>query len=208
MNKPNPQQKQSKKTTIKKLIELIENELSNFPDSLEYITILEQKKNENQHSDAFCTFMTFACKAKYYFGRETSQQGSSTIDISVREPGGLVIFTIEAKVLPIPISGERKEYEYVCGKGGGIQRFKDNKHGLDDSLNLLPENAMIAYIKEQDFDYWLEQVNQWIVNAGWSVEETLNHKYENVNGKYISKHTRIDNSPLTLHHFWVMVNNH
>lgn len=205
MNKPKPQQKQSKKTTIKKLIELIEKGLPNFPDSLEYITILEQKKNENQHSDAFCTLMTFACKAEYYFGRETSQEGSSTIDISVRVPGGMVIFTIEAKVLPTPVSGERKEYEYVYGKGGGIQRFKDNKHGLNDKGDLLPENGMIAYIKGHDFEYWLDKVNQWIIEAGWGIEEILTPKYPNQNDKYTSQHTRIDNSILTLYHFWVKV---
>ncbi|MCC5943708.1 MAG: hypothetical protein JJT94_02135 [Bernardetiaceae bacterium] len=199
MNKPKPQQKKSRKTTIKKLIEFIEQQLYNFPNSQEFIDILELKKNENQHSLSFCVFMTNICKSKYYFARENSQAKTSTVDIGIYQ-GSMLIFTIEAKVLPIPA---REEYEYVYGKGGGIQRFKDNKHGLNNKGDLLPENAMIAYIKAHDFEYWLNQINQWILDAGWCVEEILTPKYPNQNNKYISKHMRIDNSTLTLHHFWV-----
>jgi hypothetical protein len=203
MNKPNPQHKQDRKTTIKKLIELIEKELPNFPDSQEFIDILELKKNENQHSLSFCVFMTNKCKSKYYFGRENSQKRTTTIDIGIYN-GSVLIFTIEAKILPIP---EREEYEYVYGKGGGIQRFKDNKHGVDNKNNLLEENGMIAYIKENDFEHWLGQVNQWILDASWDESEKLEKVYIETIAKLKSKHTRLDDakSALTLYHFWVYV---
>ena len=64
---------------------------------------------------------------------------------------------------------------------------------------------MIVYIKENDFKHWLGQVNQWINNAGWQTSEHLFEKYPNQKGIYISHHIRIDNSELTLHHFWVYV---
>jgi hypothetical protein len=200
-SKPNPKHKQDRKTIIKNLVMFVEKELPNFPNSQEFIDILEKKKNENQHSRAFCVFMNSKSKSKYDFQREVSQIANSTVDIGVYK-ASLLIFLIEAKILPIP---EREEYEYVYGKGGGIQRFKDNKHGLDDKNNLLPENGMIAYIKKEDFDYWLDKVNQWILDAGWSESEKLEKIYFEVIAKLKSKHTRIDNSELTLHHFWVYV---
>jgi hypothetical protein len=147
--------------------------------------------------------MTNICKSRFYFGCENAQKGSSVIDIGVYF-GSILIFTIEAKLLPIP---EREEFEYVYGKGGEIQRFKDGKHGVDNSNNFLPENGMISYIKEKDFDYWFDKINQWIVEAGWHESEKLTQKYPNQNDKYESKHHRIDNSFLKLHHFWVSVTN-
>ncbi len=204
MNKPSPQHKKDRKTTIKKLIGFVTTELNNFPNSQEFIDILELKKNENQHSLSFCVFMTNKCKSKYYFGRENAQTGRTTIDIGIYK-ASILIFTIEAKILPIPLtSDDRKEYEYVYGKGGGIQRLKDNKHGVDNKNNLLEENGMIAYIKKENFDYWFEKVNQWILEAGWEESEKLRIK-ENSQNNYISEHTRIDNSILSLHHFWVYV---
>ncbi|WP_027003709.1 hypothetical protein [Hugenholtzia roseola] len=203
MNKPNPQHKYDRKTTIKRLIEFIEKELHNFPNSQEFIDILKLKKNENQHTQAFSVFMQAKCRSKYSFQREVAQKGSYTVDIGVYK-GSLLIFVIEAKILPTP-KGDRKEYEYVYGKGGAIQRFKDNKHGLDDKNNLLEQNAIIAYIKKETFEHWFDKINEWILEAGWCVEECLTPKYLNQNDKHLSRHTRIDNTALKLHHFWVKV---
>ncbi len=199
MNKPNPLHKKDRKLTVKKLIEFIETELCRFTNSQEFITITELKKNENQHSLAFCVFMAGISKSKYSFQREVSQRGSYTVDIGIYK-GEFLIFVIEAKILPIP---EREEYEYVYGKGGGIQRFKNNNHGYDDKNNLIEENGMIAYIQKEDFEYWFAKINQWILDAGWGEGEKLSQKYHNQNDKFTSDHCRIDNSSLRLHHFWV-----
>lgn len=66
---------------VKDLVLYIEKELPFFPASQAFVDILVRKKNENKHSAAFCNFMTCQCGARYYFERETSQHGSSTIDI-------------------------------------------------------------------------------------------------------------------------------
>jgi hypothetical protein len=134
---------------VKDLVSFIEKELVVFKESNDFKNTLEKKKNENQHSLAFCLFMTNQCQSKFYFARENAQKGSSVVDIGIYK-GSNIIFTIEAKILPIPIpnkKSERKEYEYVYGKGAGIQRFKEEKHGLDNKDELLSENGLVKLKK-------------------------------------------------------------
>jgi predicted transport protein len=192
-------------TLVEELVNYIAQELPNFKDSEEFVDILMKKKNENQHSLALCVFMTNTCKAKFNFQRENSQKGSSTIDIGIYK-GSILIFTIEAKVLPTPLTdSKRKEYEYVYGDGAGIKRFKTGHHGVDNMDNNIDENGLIAYIKESDFIFWHSKVNQWISDAKWNDSEKLQMDYFNHIGKLNSKHERLDNSEVVLHHFWVYV---
>ncbi|MDO9186590.1 MAG: hypothetical protein Q7W13_11320 [Bacteroidia bacterium] len=197
-----------KSSNIEDLLLYIENGMIDFPSSEEFNVLLQEKKNENQHSAAFCLFMTNKSFSKYYFMRENAQKGSSTIDIGVYL-GSNLIFTIEAKLFPTPKGTKtkpRNKHEYVYGHGAGIQRFKDEKHGVDNSNYLLPENGLIGYVKEKDFDYWYSQVNQWVVDATWSESEKLEKIYFDKIGRLKSLHTRISNANVLLHHFWVKVN--
>lgn len=194
---------------ILNLVEYIEKTLPGFPGSREFVDILEKKKNENQHSRAFCLYMIYKSKSKEYgFVPEIAQIGTHTIDIGIYR-GSNLIFTVEAKVLPTP-KGTRKrpraEHEYVYGKRAGIQRFRDGIHGVDDRNNPLSENGMIAYIKEKDFEYWYFKVNQWILDAQWNKSEQLEKIYFNSIGKLFSKHPRPKASDVSLHHFWIYVN--
>lgn len=194
-------------TITQDLVSFIETELLSFPKSDEFVQVLEQKKNENQHSLSFCLYMTNKCQAKFYFARENAQKGSSVIDIGVYN-GAILIFTIEAKLLPTPIVGKkskRMEHEYVYGNGGGIQRFKDGNHGLDNANRLLPENGLLAFIKENDFEFWLNQVNTWIADINWEKTEVLEKVYFTTIGKLKSKHQRADKQEFKLHHFWIAV---
>jgi hypothetical protein len=192
---------------IADLTQLIDQYLPEFTGSHEFIKILEKKKNENQHSLSFCVYMTNKCNSRFYFGRENAQFGSSVIDIGVYY-GENLVFTIEAKLLPTPPGSKkspRDEHEYVYGSGAGIQRFKDEKHGLDNAGNLLPENGMIAFVKEQEYDYWLKRINQWIVEAKWSDSENLKGSTSNSIAKLQSKHLRRSKTYVSLHHYWVTV---
>ncbi len=192
---------------IEELISLIDDQLPEFTNSGEFVNILEKKKNENQHSLSFCVYMTNKCHSRFYFGRENAQFGSSVIDIGIYY-GDNLIFTVEAKLLPTP-SGNKKsprdEHEYVYGIGAGIQRFKDEKHGLDNAGNLLSENGMIGFVKHNDYSYWLKQVNQWIADAKWPDTEKLNGNTTPPIAKLHSIHTRKGKSKLTLHHYWITV---
>lgn len=192
---------------VDQLLHLIDAYLPTFIGSEEFINILERKKNENQHSLSFCVYMTNQCASRFYFGRENAQFGSSVIDIGVYH-GGNLIFTIEAKLLPTPKGTKKKpraEHEYVYGDGAGIQRFRDEKHGLDNAGNLLPESGMIAFTKKEDFDLWLKRINNWVLAAGWSNTEMLTGTISSPISKLQSVHTRSGKSRILLHHYWIKV---
>lgn len=139
---------------IDDLISYINEELPQFTSSDSFVEILVRKKNENQHSTAFCNFMNFEQKTlKFNFVREANQKGNRTVDFGIYLKGGVLLFTLEAKVLPTPSYTKRQIHEYVYGDGGGIQRFKDENHGLNNHDKLLSENGVIAYIKENSFEY-------------------------------------------------------
>lgn len=197
----------SSNRAVLNLVKYIEDTLPELPNSPEFVNVLEKKRNENQYSSAFCLYMTNQCKSTYNFQSQKSQIGSYTVDIGVYQ-GAILIFTIEAKVLPTPKGSKnnpRTEHEYVYGQGAGIQRFRDGFHGVDDQNNPLPENGMIAYIKEQDFKYWLAKVNQWVLDAQWDKSEQFEENYFKQIAKLISKHPRQNSSEVVLHHFWIYV---
>lgn len=195
---------------VENLVTSIDREIGNFTASDSFKKILKKKKNENQHSEAFCHFMNFHLNnpsVTFIFSREVAQKGNRTVDIGVYY-GSTFIYTLEAKLLPTPKgskSSPRAEHEYVYGKGGGIQRFKNNQHGLDHEENLLRENGLIAFIKENNFDLWHSKINQWILEANWGLSEQLQKVYFNKTARLDSKHKRVDDSNVTLHHFWVYV---
>jgi len=199
-------------SVVKDLVELIDRNIGNFSSSDSFINILKKKKNENQHSEAFCNFMNLRTRNKsitlIQFQREIAQKGNRTVDIGVYL-GTILVYTIESKLLPTPKGSKgspRNEYEYVYGKGGGIQRFKDNHHGLDHDENLLRENGLIAFVKENKFDFWHKKINQWILDASWNKSERLKKVYFNsTTARLNSNHKRIDGSDVILHHFWVYV---
>ena len=194
---------------IDDLLQLIDTYLPQFTGSGEFVNILEKKKNENQHSLSFCVYMTNKCSSRFYFGRENAQLGTSVIDIGIYH-GDNLMFTIEAKLLPTPKGTKKKpraEHEYVYGTGAGIQRFKEEKHGLDNAGNLLPESGMIGFVKEEDYDFWLKKINDWISDAGWSNAESLTGITSVPIAKLNSIHTRKGKSKLVIHHYWVKVAN-
>ena len=87
------------------------------------------------------------------------------------------LMPIECKRLPTPKEKDRDEREYVVtatGTTGGIQRFKFGHHGAAHRVG-----AMIAYVQDQTFSHWLEQVNGWIrdlaatTNSTWSLSDRL-----------------------------------
>ena len=198
----------SSNQAILDLIKYIKESLPEFPNSQEFVDILEKKKNENQHSLSLCIYMANRSKSKYSFIRENAQKGSYTIDMGIYQ-GSNLIFTIEAKVLPTPKGTKKKpraEHEYVYGKGAGIQRFRDGFHGVDNQDNPLSENGMIAYIKEKDFEYWLSKVNQWVLDAQWDKSEQLEKIYFKSIGKLFSKHPCQKAAGVSLYHFWIYVN--
>ncbi|MEH3113196.1 hypothetical protein [Pedobacter terrae] len=194
------------------LVSLVETRLPLFTSSNSFEKILVTKKNETQHSTAFILFM-MKDQDKFTFMNETGQKGSFTIDIGVYERAtDELIFTIEAKVLPTPKgtkANPRSESEYVFSqpghRGAGLERFKAGNHGLNNAMEPLPINGMIAYVKDSDFSSWLITINGWIKRVAWDASEELQQSYINDTAKFISEHLRADGTQLTIHHFWVKV---
>jgi len=92
-----------------------------------------------------------------------------------------------------------KSKQYVTGRTGGIQRFKENKHGKD-----LPSSAMIGYVEIEDFYFWQNKINSWISDK----EECLEEVYIQRIAKYKSTHKRINTQKksIELSHFWLNIN--
>lgn len=127
-------------------------------------------------------------------------------------------FTIECKRLPTPRSTVEEQKEYVTGLKGGIARFKRNEHGVDLAIN-----AMIGYVEKEDFNYWQNQINSWILeldqkiefgksnikDINWTKNEVLESVYFKEIARLHSKHPRVDSilTEILLIHFWVKVKN-
>jgi len=90
-----------------------------------------------------------------------------------------------------------KSKQYVLGKTGGIQRFKENKHGVN-----LPYSAMIGYVEIEDFNFWHKKVNSWISEK----EEHLKFIKINRIAKLKSIHERNkEKTKIELIHFWLNI---
>lgn len=192
---------------IQKLVTSFSDALPAFPNSEEFSNVLKKKKNENQHTTALCLYMINFCNSTFIFMPQNAQKGSSTIDIGVYK-GKNLIFVIEAKILPTPKGSNnqpRHEHEYVYGKGAGIQRFISGAHGVDNEDLPFSDSGMLAYVKENDFVFWQNKVNQWILDFNRDSSEQLQKVSLDKTATFISAHARQDGSLLRLHHFWVYV---
>lgn len=117
------------------------------------------------------------------------------------------IFVIEAKRLP-PTNTK----DYVQGRTGGIERFKREQEGFNFDKN---HCAMVAYIQQHTFEYWFNQVNQWLTELiannenydefNWEESDKLIAIMSSATdiARYVSNHSRKTLSRLTINHFWL-----
>lgn len=114
-------------------------------------------------------------------------------------------FHIECKRLPA--RNKKYEQEYVKGHLGGIQRYKEGKHGSNFAYS-----AMIGYIQDQNFEYWFGQINRWINDLiqleplFWKETDKLIERDSTKKNKFISTHYKVNNEYIKLYHYWVSLN--
>jgi hypothetical protein len=136
-------------------------------------------------------------------GNDLIVQGRSYSDFET-------ILPIECKRLPTPAEKGRDEREYVAtrvGVRGGIQRYKEGKHGAAHV-----RAALIAYVQEQSFNHWLDLIGSWIRDLytadspGWSPADALVTQWQDpVAGIAVheSVHSRKELPVIHLRHLWV-----
>ena len=148
---------------------------------------------KNQYND---TYTKSKGKPDFYFHSRNNEEIPSP---------ALAVF--EAKILPTPnVSKIREETEYVFYKNpekfGGIERFKNEKHGKGISMC-----GMIAFIKSESYEYWFGKVNEWIEYASFieSSNWDKSEKLLNQNSEFNFHKSKVirESSSLYLHHYWM-----
>jgi hypothetical protein len=201
---------------VDRLLFFLEKYLPDFPTH----RILLATESENALTEALWQYLNYKRRFNpenteypFIFQTEASQKKpeqkghAKRIDIGVHlytENANMeIIYCMEAKKLPTDKENGNRAKEYVAGKGGAIERFKNEAHGLDGEGALLARNGIIAYVTEHDFQHWFVLINDWITEATWLPTEQLQMNYFNDIGKLTSLHPRSSGANLELTHFWV-----
>ncbi|MBP6447042.1 MAG: hypothetical protein WAT22_08810 [Saprospiraceae bacterium] len=212
MNRPSPLIKQHKNRIVELIVPFLERVLPQF---LTNSIHAKQSLDEDSFSEVLYHYLVQNGSTNFYFTQQPLQDGRRKVDIGVslywqspEKTEVAYVFCLEAKFLPC--------HDYVMGEYAAIKRFKLNQHGIKSRYDKtpLPENGIVAYVRDQDFEKHFENINNEIIllslknepnefNLVWSESEKLDLKGSI--GNYISIHIRIDNSYVTLHHFWVHV---
>lgn len=189
--------------------------------------------NENALTDKLCKALEFKKPAEfpYFFHHQNieNERENTSTDFAAfgtyayAETVGLEdldtappLIKFEAKRLSAQLPRKR-EREYVTGEyeervqtknSGGIERFKNERHGKDVSWA-----GMIGYLQTGTAAEWLTRINSWIndeINSPqdprliWSVADQLSADQTSSNTwEYISRSTRLSGTQITLRHFWV-----
>lgn len=207
---------------IDSLLKFIDTYLPLFPNALKRNDINSENEVEkllnqylidffNGYSHNFSPYL----QCKFIFRKDDENRGTRyKPDIGVTIWNNLCkniqpqsFFQIECKRLPIPnVSSSRSEKEYVIGmveNTGGIERFKNKKHG-----EYLEESSLIGFIQNGTIKDWDTQINKWIKvevdnqNANWTNDDYLTTiSNSTVLNRYISVCEREGMKAITIHHF-------
>ena len=210
-----------------KLLLFLEHSLPLFPLKFQTITQEERTEkvtSENDITQILDTFLQEEMqKSKESYGfffifknqyKPPHRQGTTDIGVIVQVYSYTeAICFIEAKRLPADDKTEdKRDYAVTKKHNGGIERFKTKAHGSN-----LPISIMLAYVQKNDFEYWYQQINEWIeaqivqsdnAKIDWLAQDKLVKKPNlGVVNTYYSKHSRlkIPNDTIVLHHYWLKI---
>lgn len=210
------------KPLIDSVLNFIDTYLPLFPNALKQNDINSENEVEkllnqylidffNGHSHNFNPYL----QSKFLFRKDDENKGTNyKPDIGVtiwnnqrQNFQTQSFFQIECKRLPIPnVSSSRSEKEYVIGiaeNTGGIERFKNKKHGEH-----LEESSLIGFIQNETINDWFTRINEWIKievdnkNANWTNDDYLvSVSNSTILNRYNSLCHREDSEVITIHHF-------
>lgn len=211
------------------LLDFIAEELPRWRDHPER----KRETSETALTDQLCDHLNSAARtspgwSRIQFRTEVPDEvrRGRAIDLAAKPCGATVLIEgrrhtqfdsllpIECKRLPTPCEKGRDEREYVVtnrGTTGGVQRFKFGYHGAAHRVG-----AMIAYVQEMTFCYWLGQINGWIQNLSAEADSTWSDsdillllKEDSARGLCTlhSHHQREGNlGECELRHLWIRMN--
>lgn len=197
---------------IRSIIEFIEGLLIKFKQLVKKKNLIAEE-DLTQELVTLLNWEAMQTSFKFYFDKEHKTIGGKRrVDIGViqvqKRFKSNSIFSIEAKRLPTDKTGKPREKEYIAGNYGGIERFKRSLHGAG-----LDYCAIIAYVQENTFAYWFNQINSWIdelvqntstTDITWNGNEKLNNlKIDKYTSKCESTNQRTIGNNVTLFHLWV-----
>ncbi len=162
-------------------------------------------QHQNIEDSKLNTSTDFAVFGTYSYAQSTNQRGEN-----------FPLVTFEAKRLSTTIP-KKREREYVIGEyenghqtknSGGIERFKNLRHGKD-----VDHAGIIGYVQTDSFKYWFDKVNYWIKdeidkphdsNLLWDDGDYLTTNWSNDKlCSCLSNSKRKDLKKLNLNHIWV-----
>ena len=156
-------------TTVEYITQAIKDTCTPFKKAVNQPNILKPL-NENKLTQIFVEQVEVKIKSNPYVG--VKNQYSDFYFHKVEE--GVLhepIFIVESKRLP----SQTFETEYVKGKNqnGGIERFKNEKHGKG-----LSECGLLGFIEKEDISFWLAKIKKWLEDlsgsdVNWSKDEMV-----------------------------------
>lgn len=211
---------------IDSVLKFIDTYLPLFPNALKQNDITSESEVEkllnqylidffNGHSHNFSPYL----QCKFLFRKDDENKGTNyKPDIGVTIWNNQLqnfqtqsFFQIECKRLPIPNPSKiRSEKEYVIGiveNTGGIERFKNKKHGEH-----LEESSIIGFVQNGTISDWHTKINEWIKveidnkNTNWTNEDYLVSVSDStILNKYSSLCQREDSNAIIIHHFLINI---
>lgn len=198
------------------------------------LSALEAKKDENENTitNRLCKCLNIQKPDEYSFyfhhqNIENTREGTSTDfavfgttayaqDYNIWSDDYPALVKFEAKRLSSKLTKKRKQ-EYVCGEyeekkrvrnSGGIERFKNGRHGKDVAYA-----GLIGYIQTDSSAFWFRKVNEWIQEQiksasdsklVWEKEDLLVQDYaKGALSCYSSVSVRLNGDKINLKHFWI-----
>lgn len=207
---------------VENVLLFIDIYLPKFPSSLDKSQIIAENETEKLLNQQLADFFN-GCSPdfnqylqyRFLFRKDDESKGTNyKPDIGVTIWNKIQsyaevnsFFQIECKRLPTPnISSKRGEKEYVRGieeNSGGIERFKNNKHGAH-----LEEAALIGFVQKDALQSWHDRITEWVnyevtnTNSPWKNEDHLMPiSQDSLIHKYQSECHRVQGFPIKLHHY-------